>query len=64
MLSCQLGHHVVGPARSHSGDWFAGTFIAVDLASSRTHEIPDRSACVALASLFGMTVGRCARRSF
>jgi 3-oxoacyl-[acyl-carrier protein] reductase len=27
-----LGHHVVGLARSHPGDWFRGTFVSVDLA--------------------------------
>ena len=26
-----LGHHVVGLARSHPGDWFRGTFVAADL---------------------------------
>src|SRR5262245_40295067 len=28
------GHHVVGVARSHPGDWFKGTFVSVDLADA------------------------------
>jgi NAD(P)-dependent dehydrogenase (short-subunit alcohol dehydrogenase family) len=28
------GHHVVGMSRSRPGDWFKGTFVAVDFADA------------------------------